>query len=682
MRSKWSVKVARDTVSYYARQGISEDLALRVYTSRLLGNDTRLVLHGGGNTSVKTTMTDTAGDVVDVLCVKGSGWDMGNIEPPGLPAVRLEAIRKLRKLKKLSDEDMVNAHRGALLDSNSPNPSVETLLHAFLPHKFVDHTHSDAVLSVTDQPDGANICREIFANRVALVPYIMPGFDLAKSCASVWEKSPDVEGLILLKHGIFTFGEDARESYQRMINLVSVAEKYLLRGKPAKSFAPRRRLLNTAKVEEISPILRGALAEKEGGDWRRIVVDFREAPHVLNFVNGRDVARYSTAGPVTPDHVIRTKPKPLIITAPKANELGRFKTDMKLAVEKYIADYSRYFERNNRKQPTPRIMLDPIPRVILVPGLGLFGVGRSAIDAGVAADLAETTARVVADSERIGVYNSIPEKDIFEIEYWSLEQAKLGKAAEKPLSRNVVAVTGGGSGIGAATAAAFAGQGAEIAILDSDLEAGQKVADRLGGVAVKCDVTRAVSVARAFSYICRKFGGLDILVSNAGGAWQGRMGDVDEKTLRESFELNFWAHQRCAQAAVGIMQAQKTGGVLLFNTSKQAVNPGPNFGPYGLPKASTLFLSRQYAVDHGADGIRSNAVNADRIRSSLLTNDMIKTRSEARGLSEEEYMSGNLLGREVTATDVAQAFVNLALARKTTGAVLTVDGGNIAAALR
>ncbi|MGB0631738.1 MAG: bifunctional aldolase/short-chain dehydrogenase [Alphaproteobacteria bacterium] len=682
MKSKWSARAARDAVRFYAKQGIGEDLALRVYTTRLLGNDPRLVLHGGGNTSVKTVMTDTAGDDVDVLCVKGSGWDMGDIQPPGLPAVRLDAIRKLRKLKKLSDEDMVNVQRGALLDSTSPNPSVETLLHAFLPHKFVDHTHSDAVLSVTDQPDGADICREIYGNRVALVPYIMPGFDLAQSCARIWEKHPDVEGLVLLKHGIFTFGEDAREAYERMIDLVTVAEKHLARAKPAKSFSRIRLPAMSVDVADIAPVLRGAVAEAAGGDWRRMVMDFRDAPHVMKYVNGRDVARYATTGPVTPDHVIRTKPKPLILPAPKPNDLSSFAATVKSGIGKYSADYARYFGRNNRKQKSPKTMLDPMPRVVLVPGVGLFGLGKSSKDARIAADLAETTARVIADAENLGVYKCIPEKDIFEIEYWSLEQAKLGKATEKPLARQIVAVTGGGSGIGAATAAAFAGQGAEVVVLDRDLSAAQSVADGMGGVAVKCDVTRSASVEKAFSQICRSLGGLDILVSNAGAAWQGRIGDVDEKTLRDSFELNFWGHQRCAQAAVAIMKAQGTGGVLLFNTSKQAVNPGPDFGPYGLPKASTLFLSRQYALDHGADGIRSNAVNADRIRSGLLTGEMIKSRSKARGLSENDYMAGNLLGQEVTADDVAQAFVDLALAKKTTGAVLTVDGGNIAAALR
>ena len=682
MKSNWSEKEARAAVKKYAAQKIGEDLALRVYTTQLLGNNPRLVLHGGGNTSVKIHMTDTAGDSVEVLCVKGSGWDMGNIEPPGLPAVRLDAIRKLRKLKKLSDEDMVNAQRGALLDSASPNPSVETLLHAFLPHKFVDHTHSDAVLSVTDQPDGDRICREIYGDRVALVPYIMPGFDLAKACARVWEQHPDVEGLILLKHGIFSFGETAREAYERMIALVTIAEKHISGAKRSKSFAPIRLPRDLASIEDIAPLLRGLVADPAGDDWRRLVMEFRQSKPTLDYINGIDVARYATTGPVTPDHVIRTKPKPLILPPPRQSDLLGFAEAAASAIDGYEKDYRRYFARNNKTQKSPKTALDPLPRVILVQGVGLFGLGKSAKDAKIAADLAETTARVIADAERLGRYKCIPEKNIFEIEYWSLEQAKLGKAAEKPLARHIVAVTGGGSGIGRATAAAFARAGAEVAVLDRDIWAARKVAASIDGIAVQCDVTRAASVDRAFRQVVRAFGGLDVLVSNAGAAWQGRIGDVDEKILRDSFELNFWGHQRCAQAAVAIMKAQGTGGVLLFNTSKQAVNPGLDFGPYGLPKASTLFLSRQYAVDHGADGIRSNAVNADRIRSGLLTDNMIASRSTARGLSEADYMSGNLLQREVTADDVAQAFVDLALAKKTTGAVMTVDGGNIAAALR
>jgi len=276
----------------------------------------------------------------------------------------------------------------------------------------------------------------------------------------------------------------------------------------------------------------------------------------------------------------------------------------------------------------------------------------------------------------------IPERDIFDMEYWSLEQAKLGKSAEKPLQRQIAVVTGGGSGIGAATARAFAGAGAAVAVLDRDRAAAEAAAKKIGALAIACDVTDPAAVEDAFARMVRAFGGVDLVVSNAGAAWQGRIGEVDDATLRQSFELNFFAHQTVARTAVRIMRAQGTGGCLLFNTSKQAINPGRDFGPYGLPKAAALALMRQYALDYGADGIRSNAVNADRIRSGLLTDDMIRSRSAARGLSEAEYMSGNLLGREVTADDVAKAFLDLALARKTTAAVLTVDGGNIAAALR
>jgi len=354
------------------------------------------------------------------------------------------------------------------------------------------------------------------------------------------------------------------------------------------------------------------------------------------------------------------------------------------AVAAFVARYHRYFADNNEKSPQKKTALDPLPRVILVPGVGLFGAGASAKEAAIAADIAENTIAVITDAEAVGEYRAIGEYEMFEMEYWSLEQAKLGKAAEKPLARQVAVITGGGSGIGAATAKAMANKGAEVAILDRDAAAAKAVAHAIGGKAIglHCDVTDPASVKTAFDKVAMTFGGVDIVVSNAGAAWQGAIGTVDDETLRKSFELNFWAHQSVAQNALRIFKAQDTFGCLLFNTSKQAVNPGRDFGPYGLPKAATLFLVRQYALDHGKDGIRSNAVNADRIRSGLLTDAMVAARSKARGVSEADYMAGNLLRREVTAGDVADAFVYLALANKTTAAVLTVDGGNIEAALR
>ena len=648
MQSAWDDRDADAAASRY--KDLGRDLALRVYTTRLLGADPRLVLHGGGNTSVKTQVSDLNGEVVEVLCVKGSGWDMGTIEPAGLPSVRLKPLLKLRAREKLSDEEMVRLQRANLIDPAAPNPSVEALLHAFIPHKFVDHTHSTAVLSLTDQPDGEALCREVFGARVGYVPYIMPGFGLAKAAAEVFEADPDVEGLILVKHGIFSFGLDAREAYERMIALVTLAEERLARQrKPA--FVSVKLPARTAHVADVAPIVRGACGlpdSRSEGAWKRFVLDFRGNDAVMNFVNGTDVERYGQAGVVTPDHNIRIKNKPLVVLAPTDGDLASFKRAVRDAVAAYGSSYRDYFARNNERVGGIKTMLDPSPRVVLVPGVGLFGLGRSKKDAKIAGDLAEAAIATITDAEAVGRFEPLPEADLFDVEYWSLEQAKLGAARELPLAGQVAVITGAAGAIGFATARAFASAGAEVALLDVDETAAQAKAKAIGGAALglRCDVTDAASVKDAFAAVVAAFGGVDIAISNAGAAWQGRIGEVDEAVLRASFELNFYGHQRVAQAAVKIMRAQGTGGCLLFNVSKQAVNPGPDFGPYGLPKAATLFLVRQYALDYGSEGIRANAVNADRIRSGLLTDEMIAQRSKLRGLSEESYMRGNLLGEK------------------------------------
>ncbi|MBV8534732.1 MAG: bifunctional aldolase/short-chain dehydrogenase, partial [Alphaproteobacteria bacterium] len=466
MKNLWSKSDAEAAVSRYGEKGVNRDLALRVYTTRLLGGVPQLVLHGGGNTSVKTHMKDTLGEDVEVLCVKGSGWDMGAIEPPGLPAVRLEPLRKLFKLDALSDEDMVNFQRLNLLDSSAPNPSVETVFHAFLPHKFIDHTHANAVLAVSDQPDGEKILREVYDGRAAIVPYVMPGFALAKMASEAQKKAPKAEGLVLHKHGIFTWGESAEEAYTRMIDLVTLAEQRLARGR-RNVFAPAALPAKVASAAEVAPVLRGLAALPEDavdGTYKRFVFEFRSTPAILNFVNGADLARYSQAGVITPDHVIRTKAKPLLVPAPEAGKLGDFASAAKAAFAGFAAEYTAYFERHNPRAVPKKKMLDAVPRVILVPGLGLFALGKSSKDAKIAADVAENAVATITDAEAIGRFESIPEADIFDVEYWSLEQAKLGKEAEKPLARQVALITGGGSGIGAATAAAFAAQGAEVVV--------------------------------------------------------------------------------------------------------------------------------------------------------------------------------------------------------------------------
>ena len=412
-------------------------------------------------------------------------------------------------------------------------------------------------------------------------------------------------------------------------------------------------------------------------------MEFRDNAPVLNAL-AADLPRLGEGGVVTPDHTIRTKNWPLVLPHPERGKLADFEKAARNGAEKFVAHYRDYFARNSKRSGGGKHELDPLPRVVLVPDLGLFGLGPTKSDAIIAADIAEEWMAVVSTAERTGRFESISDAEMFDVEYWPLEQAKLGARIAPPLAGQIAVVTGAGGAIGRATAKALAAAGTEVAALDIDFGAASETAKAIGrhAVAIECDVTVASSVQAAFDRVAETFGGLDILVANAGAAWQGRIGEVDEDILRQSFELNFYGQQRAAQAAIKIMLAQKTGGCLLFNVSKQAVNPGANFGPYGIPKAALMALMRQYAVDYGGNGIRANAVNADRIRSGLLTEDFITQRAKARGVSEKDYMSGNLLGREVTADDVAQAFVHLALELKTTASVTTVDGGNIAAAMR
>ena len=684
MKSAWVDRDAEALVAHGAKSGLDRDLALRLYTTRLLGRDPKLVLRGGGNTSLKIRARDLLGAEVEVLHVKASGADMAAIEPAGLPAVRLAPLRQLRALDAITDEDLVATERANLIDPAAPDPSVEVMLHAFLPHRFVDHTHASAVLSLIDQPDGEGKCADVFGARLGFVPYLMPGFGLAKKAIEVFERTQPSDGLILSKHGIVTFGDSAREAYERMIEMVSRAEDFIARNRKTFALATLARDIAAAKV--VAPIVRGACSLKDEqieGAWRRLVLEFRTNGAMLDFF-ATSLPRVKDEGVATPDHTIRTKSWPLVLPYPEVGKLDDFARAAHEAVDTFITHYRGYFARHNQRVGGSKRELDPLPRVVLVQGLGLFGLGRTKRDAAIAADIAEEWIAVAGEADRIGRFESISEADMFDCEYWSLEQAKLGARFEPPLAGQIAVVTGAAGAIGAATAKAFAAAGAAVALLDLDLKAATRQAAKISPYAlpVRCDVTDAAAVRDAFDAVIKNFGGVDIVVSNAGAAWQGRIGEVAEEILHKSFELNFYGHQRVAQAAVKIMLAQGTGGCLLFNVSKQAVNPGPNFGPYGIPKAAALALMRQYALDYGADGIRANAVNADRIRSGLLTPDMIASRAKARGLSEKTYMSGNLLGREVTAEDVAQAFLHQALELKTTADVTTVDGGNIAAAMR
>ncbi len=685
--NRWNDAEAKKFVDAAGDDPADRELALRVYTSRLIGSDLTLVLHGGGNTSCKLQRPDIFGKMQDVLHVKGSGWDLGVIEAAGLPGVRLAPLQDLRALDALSDEDMVNLQRANLLDSTSPNPSVETLLHAFLPHKYVDHTHASAMLALCDLPNAEEVVAEIFGDRIVCVPFIMPGFELAKVAAEVYEANPQVEGLMLLQHGHFAFGDSAKESYDRLIEHTNMVESWLedKSGQvPALPVGENTEM--SSHAGEILPMLRGIIGDRIAAftgdrDAPMPVMDLRNGENVQAFLQRDDLEELSRRGVATPDHVIRTKNYPLLITA---DMLVDGRDAVAAAVDGFIAEYTDYFNTNNARLGGIKTMLTPTPNLAWIEGVGVVGISANAKAASAASDLAAQNMNVMTNAQACGGFFPVNEEQLFDMEYWSLEQAKLGKGKPPAMQGRVVMITGGGGAIGLATAQEFAALGANIFVVDLEQSALDAALATLGpdhgGIAL--DITAEGAADQAMEACIHRFGGLDILVSNAGAAWTGEMTELSDATLRKSFELNFFAHRNFATAAANLFAEQGRGGQILFNVSKQAVNPGKGFGAYGLPKAATFFLLRQLALELGPKGVRVNGINADRIRSGLLDEDFVTERAKARGVSEETYMAGNLLRREVEAKHVGKAFVALAQSERTTAHVMTVDGGNIEAALR
>ena len=568
MKNRWNNGDAGALVKRYKAAGIPEPLALRVYSSRLIGAEPALVLHGGGNTSVKCRARDVLGQEVPVIYIKGSGWDLATIEPEGFPALRMEPIQALRSVKDISDEEMVSALRGALLNAGAPNPSLEAMLHVFLPHEFVDHSHADALLALVNQPDPETRCADIFGTRLAVVPFVFPGFGLARAAAMAYAENPEVEGIVLIRHGLVTFGGTARESYNRMIKFVTIAERGISKS-GRKPFPARVRLHapRQAELAELAPVIRGALAEggESGGGFRRMILHYRSSRAIREFVDGKAVNRYSQRGVATPDHIIRTKNLPLLLPPVRPGNLDSFAATCREAVAAYCEAYHAYFATGAAASRVPRSELDPMPRVVLLPGAGFFAAGATEADALIAADIFEHTVHIIARAESIGRYTPLGPEALFPMEYWPLERAKLDGAQPGALAGQVALVTGAGSGIGAATALTFAEAGAHLVLLDReatplDEVAASARAQGVGAEEVAADVTSAEAVDEAFRRTVKRFGGLDIVVSNAGGIWQGAMADVDEQALRESFELNFFSHQRLAAAAVKIFHRQGTGG--------------------------------------------------------------------------------------------------------------------------
>ena len=669
MKSLWNNKIALQYVSEYKKKNISKDLALRIYTTHLLGRNPKLVLHGGGNSSVKSIGKNLYKKNVNLIYVKGSGWDMSNLNELGMPGLELNPLLETVKLNKLNDNDMVNLLRSNLINANSPNPSVETLLHAYLPFKFVDHTHSNAFLSILNQPNSQALIKKIFGNKVGIVPYIMPGFSLAKECLKIFKKDEKVQGLALINHGIFTFGDSAKQSYERMINFVSDVENYISKNKVKLKAHTNKSKIN---MSDFMLSVRKSFSTYSNHKW---ILKFHNNNDDQVIASTQNLNNLINKGPVTPDHVIRIKSKILFISKNKFQKIDE-------EIKKYCQSYKKYYLKNKTFVHNCAIT-DPLPRIIILEGIGILSLGKKLKDQKISYDIFRSMASSVFDAERIGKFKSIIEKDIFKMEYWPLERAKLDNAKVQSLDGNNVIITGGGGTIGMAIAKKFKQEGANIILIDKKYDKHLLEKNNLHDCfLINADLTNNQKLKKIVEKIVLNFGGIDILISNAGRAFQGAIETVDPKIIKKSYDINFLSHQNISQLTVQVMKKQNTGGLILYNLSKQAINPGKNFGPYGLAKSTTLFLMKQYALECGEYNIRVNGINADRIESGLLTKELINQRATSRGLSKEKYLSNNLLNIQVLADDVAEAFYAQTLLKKTTANIITVDGGNIEASLR
>ncbi len=691
MQSRWNDAGAEAAIQEFAAAG--RDVALRVYTSRLIGQDADLVLHGGGNTSVKTTARDLHGREIEVLHVKGSGWDLGAIEPPGLPAVRLAPLRELRSLSTLTDEAMVNAVRGALLDSTAPDPSVEALLHAFLPHRFVDHTHADAILALTDQKDGAALAREAFGEQVAILPWIMPGFPLAKAVAEAVERNPKCIGVVLCQHGLFTFGEDAATSYRRTIELVDRAERFVReRGAKATVDAaptPLPAAERGAFLARALPVLRGALgmevARPWGNDWQRVVAEARPTDAAAAFAARADAGELCTRGPITPDHVIRTKGRYLFLTRAEAESAEACRA----AVADYVGWYRGYFERCAAPLGH-RVMLQPLPVVAVIEGTGLVALAPARKAARIAADIAEHTLAVWAQGEAFGRFQGLTEAQLVEMEYWPLELKKLGRQSPPSLQGQVALCTGAAGAIGSGVAEALLERGACVFLTDVDEARLAVVRDRLGrhkgqlGSAT-ADLTDPTAVAALVDRCVQAFGGLDLLAHNAGIAHVARLEELRTADFARVQAINVQGTLHVLQQAARVFRAQRTGGAVVLQVSKNAFAPGPAFGAYSASKAAALQLGRIGALELAELGVRVNMINADAVFGdeqvpSGLWQEVGPQRMASRGLDaaglRDYYRQRSLLKVTVTPRQIGEAVAFFAEGRTpTTGAVLPVDGG-------
>jgi len=653
MKSLWNDNVAKTFAN--------DPLQLRVYTSRLLGKEPGLVLHGGGNTSVKAKAKNFFGDSEEILFVKGSGCDLSKIQTDGFAPVRLEVLRRMVTLDRLTDIDMVRLQRSAMTDPAAPNPSIEAIVHANIPFKYVDHTHADTVLTITNNKRGEALLREIYKDRVLIVPYIKSGFKLAKKICEMtrnedWKR---LEGMILMHHGILTFSDDAQTSYERMIYLVSLAEDYLQKQGALDNVAKEKAKEDLLKLSRI----RRHVSRVKGN---AMLAKLDQSSEACGFAGLSNVESIATRGPITLDHLIHTKPIPVI-----------FGKNVEQEIADYSSSYRAYFDRNTDGRLT---CLDPAPRWGIWPQHGTIAFGRRVMETIVVSEIVHHTIRAIQWGEAIGGWKALSEKKIFDMEYWELQQGKLRKDSISPeLQGKVALITGAASGIGLACTEMLHEQGAAVVGIDIKPEITQ-IFNQQDMVGVQCDITDDRVVKKAVEMTVRCFGGLDILIPNAGIFPDSqRIEDMDEKIWERSMDINLSCQQRLLKMCIPYLK-QGIDAAVVFISSKNVPAPGPGAAAYSVAKAGQTQLARIAAMELGPEGIRVNIVHPNAVYDTALwTAEVLESRARQYGCTVDEYKTNNCLKTEVSSKDVAAlvcAMVGPAFA-KTTGAQVPIDGGNV-----
>ncbi|MGA9363733.1 MAG: bifunctional aldolase/short-chain dehydrogenase [Bacteroidota bacterium] len=677
-------------------KGLNE-FDLLVYRSNILGQDPSVTNWAGGNTSAKIMEKDFKGNDIQVLRVKGSGTDLRTITRSGFPGLRLDEIDLLRHRKSMSDEEMVEYLAHCLVDLNAKRPSIDTLIHAFIDHPHIDHMHPDAAIAICTARHGKEIMKKIYGEDAQWVDWLRPGFALAKQCGEIVRENPRLKAILLGKHGLITWGQTARECYENTISIIEQAQKYVeLHQKRQKAFGGVRyrdlsRKNRQSLIRAVLPSIRGVVSTQ-----KRVVLHYDDAPDVLQFVNSVDGRQLSQKGAACPDHLVSTKLYPMFVDiSPSHLSVEGLKQAVKNEAEKYVNGYERYFNANKNSRD---VIDDPYPRIILIPGLGMITTGKEKRMAKISSDIYHRSIAVIRGASAVDSYVSMTPPEAFSVEYWPLERFKLTlQPREKELSRRVAFITGAASGIGRAIALRCAEEGAHVAVADLNSDGAAAVASeiqRLHGdgkaIAIPLDVADEKSVLHAFDETVLTYGGIDIVVSNAGISAASPIDETSLELWDRQMDVLAKGYFLVAREGFRVLKTQGIGGSIIFIVSKNAVASGKNASAYSAAKAAELHLARCLAEEGGAHRIRVNSICPDAVirGSSIWSGKWRQERAQAYGIRpdqiEEYYRNRTILKVSVFPEDIAEAALFFASDRsaKTTGAMLTVDGGVSAAFAR